>query len=502
MTVGVRVGSRYVATDMIGRGAFGTVFRGEGPAGPVAIKLLRPDLATDAEVVDGFLRERSVLLRLRHPNLVSVRDLVAESDLLALVMDLIDGPDLRVHLQRQGPPPVEVATALVAAVADALAHTHDAGVIHRDLKPENVLLRLDGPAPVPLLTDFGIAELAAGGSAESAAHTVIGTPGYLAPEVARGGTATPAADVYACGVLAYELVTGRMPFAGEHALAVIHRQLTETPERPADLPDELWRTVSACLSLDPAERPTAGELAAALRGEWITPTRHTAVVPVSAAPTSAMPAHLRHDDPLIEVPRGPRRSWPLRIGALVLVAVLGAAGGYALRYGTARPAPTPTPHGSPTPAPTAISRYVTDLPTTQVGNGWGPVERNRSVGGQAPDDGGPLVLGTTTYQHGLGTNSPSQVRVYPAGACTSFTATIGIDAAAVRVQGGTVAFQVVGDGKALYDSGVVTWQTPPKPVQVDVTGVQVLDLVVSDGGDGNANDNADWADAALVCTAR
>lgn len=501
MAVGVRVGSRYVATDMIGRGAFGTVFRGEGPAGPVAIKLLRPDLATDPDVVDRFLRERSVLLRLRHPNLVSVHDLVAESDLLALVMDLIDGPDLRVHLRRHGPPAVPVAAGLVAGVADALAHTHAAGVIHRDLKPENVLLRLDGAAPVPLLTDFGIADLAAAAPGESTARTVVGTPGYLAPEVARGGTATPAADVYACGVLLYELVTGRMPAAGEHALAVLHRQLTEVPERPEEMPDELWRTVASCLAREPADRPSATELAATLRGERVAPARHKAVVPAPAAPTSALPLHLRPADEFVDLPPV-RRRWPLFVAALVAVAVLGVAGGYALRYTTARPPAPRTPSASPTPAPTAVRTYVTDLPSTQVTNGWGPVERNHSVGGQAPDDGGPLVLGATTYQHGLGTNSPSQVRLYPTGGCTSFTAMIGIDAMAVQVQAGSVAFQVVADGKVVYDSGVVNWQTPPKPVQVDVSGVQVLDLVVTDGGDGNANDNADWADAALVCTPR
>jgi alpha-galactosidase len=187
---------------------------------------------------------------------------------------------------------------------------------------------------------------------------------------------------------------------------------------------------------------------------------------------------------------------------LVLVAALGVAGGYGLRYATARPAAARTPSASPTPAPTAVRRYATDLPSIQVANGWGPVERDHAVGGQAPDDGGPIVLGTTTYQRGFGTNSPSQIRLYPAGGCTSFTAMVGLDATAVQVQAGSVSFQVVADGKVVYDSGVVNWQTPPKPVQVDVTGAQVLDLVVTDGGDGNANDNADWADAALVCAPR
>ncbi|MGA8114648.1 MAG: serine/threonine-protein kinase, partial [Actinocatenispora sp.] len=332
MTEGVQVGSRYRATDMIGQGSFGTVFRGHGPAGPVAIKLLRPDLAADPDLVDRFLRERSLLLRLRHPNLVSVHDLVAESDLLALVMDLIDGPDLRAYLARRGPLPAALAAELVAGVADALAHTHAAGVIHRDLKPENVLLRLAQDGPVPLLTDFGIARLAAVSSSVTGPQTVIGTPGYLAPEIARGQPATPSVDVYGCGVLLYELITGRPPFAGDHALAVIHRQLTETPERPERLADEQWSLIARCLSVDPANRPTAAELAAALRGRPVPGRQQTMIAPLAVRHTSALPVtgpgpshgHAQvtpvphtAPEPAGAAPRAVGGGWPLRIAMLL-----------------------------------------------------------------------------------------------------------------------------------------------------------------------------------------
>jgi hypothetical protein len=142
---------------------------------------------------------------------------------------------------------------------------------------------------------------------------------------------------------------------------------------------------------------------------------------------------------------------------------------------------------------------VSDLPYTAVANGWGPVERNHAVGGQGVDDGGPITVGGQQYAHGLGVNSPSQVRVYPAGRCTSFTAILGLDQEVVAISQGTVDFQVIGDGRPLFDSGIVTWQTPAKPVQVDIGTVQVLDLVVTDGGDGNGNDHADWADPKLTC---
>jgi hypothetical protein len=537
---GVRVGSRYLATEVVGQGSFGTVFRAEGPDGPVAVKLLRPDLAGNPEVVNRFLRERSVLLRLRHPRLVSVRDLVAESELLALVMDFVDGPDLRTYLNREGRLSPSAAAYLIADVADALAHTHAAGVVHRDLKPENVLLHLTEGAPVPLLTDFGIARLAATGSTVTGPHTILGTPAYLAPEIAQGRPAAAPADVYACGILLYELIAGTPPFTGEHALAVVHRQVTETPGRPAEIPEALWPIVAACLSKDPAQRPDAATLAALLRGDQppqrpldtrpldarthqvpapptppaAGPHRTTVmpgspVAPASGAlngPTSAAVAFPGgHDDgggsPFRAVSV---REWLLRGAVVVVVAVLGVVAGYGLRAATA-PAPKKQVAGavatgrSPSPAPTAATSYVSDLPYTAVANGWGPVERNHAVGGQGVDDGGPITVGGQQYAHGLGVNSPSQVRVYPAGRCTSFTAILGLDQEVVAISQGTVDFQVVGDGRPLFDSGIVTWQTPAKPVQVDIGTVQVLDLVVTDGGDGNGNDHADWADPKVTC---
>src|ERR687887_2764263 len=121
MSVMVRIGSRYVARAVIGHGSFGTVFRADGPDGTVAVKLLRPDLAGNPEVVDRFLRERSVLHRLTHPGVVPVRDLVAEAGVLALVMELVDGPDLRSVLSDRGALPPVDAARLVSEVAAALS---------------------------------------------------------------------------------------------------------------------------------------------------------------------------------------------------------------------------------------------------------------------------------------------------------------------------------------------------------------------------------------------
>ncbi|MGH3329568.1 MAG: serine/threonine-protein kinase, partial [Streptomycetales bacterium] len=270
------IGSRYVALDVLGRGGFGTVWLGEGPDGPVAIKVLREELATDPDVVARFLRERSVLVRLRHPNLIKVRDLVAEGETLALVMDLVDGHDLRTHLRERGPLPPADAAELVAAVADALTVAHGTGVVHRDVKPENVLLRCrEGSREatlVPLLTDFGVARLVEG-QGLTKSHTIVGTPNYLAPEIASGRGAAPAADVYAAGILLYELISGCTPFAADHPMAVLRGHLEDHPRRPPGVSDQLWSVIAGCLAKDPGARPDAATLAGRLRvGEHAAPT--------------------------------------------------------------------------------------------------------------------------------------------------------------------------------------------------------------------------------------
>ncbi|MER6125555.1 NPCBM/NEW2 domain-containing protein [Streptomyces sp. NPDC001795] len=128
-------------------------------------------------------------------------------------------------------------------------------------------------------------------------------------------------------------------------------------------------------------------------------------------------------------------------------------------------------------------------------NGWGPVERDQSVGGTAAGDGTPLKLGGTVYAKGLGTNSPSDVLVYLAGQCSKFTATVGVD----NGDPGTVTFSVLLDGKVLTTTPVLNGKSAPATIDVPVTGGQVLDLSVGDGGDGNGNDHGDWANPVLTC---
>ncbi|MGY5128329.1 serine/threonine-protein kinase [Streptomyces nigrescens] len=277
-----KIGSRYTAHQILGRGSAGTVWLGEGPEGAVAIKLLREELASDQELVGRFVQERAALLGLDHPHVVGVRDLVVDGNDLALVMELVRGTDLRTRLERERRLAPEAAVAIAADVADGLAAAHAARIVHRDVKPENVLLNMQGPlgpggAHPALLTDFGIARLVdsprrtlpqtpSGGTPTSLRSTkVIGTPDYLAPEIIEGLPPRASVDVYALATVLYELLAGFTPFGGGHPGAVLRRHVTESVAPLPGIPDELWQLLLQCLAKAPASRLRAPELAARLR---------------------------------------------------------------------------------------------------------------------------------------------------------------------------------------------------------------------------------------------
>jgi len=256
-----RIGSRYTVTRVIGRGTCGTVWSGEGPEGPVAIKLLHEELTADQTLIARFVQERTVLTGLRHPRIVGVRDLVVDGNDLALVMDLLNGPDLRGRLDREGPMPPERAVGVCADIAEALAAAHEQGIVHRDVKPENVLIDAVGRGR---LTDFGIARLV-DGPRRNRATRIVGTPDYLAPEVIEGCPPGPAVDVYALATVLFELLTGWTPFGGGHPGAVLRRHVTEPTPRVPGMPDELTELMDRCLGKTAAARLSAAEFAAELR---------------------------------------------------------------------------------------------------------------------------------------------------------------------------------------------------------------------------------------------
>lgn len=254
------LGSSYVTMDKIGGGAMGAVFEGrDHKGGRYAVKVLRSELAEDPAIVQRFVQERSSLTSIDHLNVVRMHDLVVEGSTLAIVMDRVSGGDLRGALDSFPTlPPAEVAR-LGAGIAAGLAAVHKAGLVHRDIKPENVLLDTTSSPATPKVTDFGIARIA-DASATTRSSMMVGTPNYMAPEISEGATPTPAVDVYALGILLYEMASGVTPFEGGSYLAVIRRHSEQLPGRPDGIPDDLWSAIEDMLAKDPTERPSAQQL--------------------------------------------------------------------------------------------------------------------------------------------------------------------------------------------------------------------------------------------------
>ena len=252
------LGSKYLLHEALGRGAMGQVFTGtvRDSGDPVAVKVLKPELVSDPEAVARFMRERQILVSIRDPNVVQVIDLVAEGETLAIVMELIQGRDLRRYLRDQRTLAPAEAVRLMIQLLNGMAAVHAAGVIHRDIKPENLLLETSSEQPVLKLTDFGVARLSYGASLTKLS-SLIGTPEYMAPELAENDSATQAADLYSAGVVLYEMIGGRTPFAGGHPLAILRRHVDQAPPPIPGIPAALWDQIARLLAKDPAARPAS-----------------------------------------------------------------------------------------------------------------------------------------------------------------------------------------------------------------------------------------------------
>lgn len=382
----------------------GEVFRGQNQQGTaLAFKVLHPDLASDSDVVGRFVKERGLLEAVKSPNLVGVVDLVVEGATLAIVMELVDGPDLRSYLSQRGTLSPSEVCRIGSGVAAGLAAVHAAGIVHRDIKPENVLMKEQNGRAEPKLTDFGISSLV---DTERARSTMlVGTPQYIAPEVSEGEDVTAASDLYALGIMLYELACGVTPFAGGSVMAVLRRHSDVAPGRPDSIPDELWDLISWLLNKQPGQRPpTARQVATILEalapalanfppGQVMTEppvpvtglqTGVTMAVPFTKTPaTSALPRQGTEDVPAPpaaiptaaaptaaaapeEKPKKKRRTLVLAGVAAAVVAV--AAGGFtavnalngsseptANETAAAAPSTTATASSSPSASPSATS---------------------------------------------------------------------------------------------------------------------------------------------------
>lgn len=271
---------RYEVVGELGRGGMATVFRARDVRHDraVAVKVVEPHAGPGSA---RFLREIRTAARLTHPHVLGVHDSGEADGLLYYVMPCVEGETLRERLAREGALPVAAAVRLLRELADALAYAHARGVVHCDLKPENVLLS-EGHAVV---ADFGIAKAVAAVAADETAPAgsgsgVLGTPGYMAPEQASGGTADHRSDLYALGVIGYEVLTGTHPFPGRSPGELLLAHRTEVPvplgTRRADAPPALADVVMRLLAKDPAQRPpSARSVLLALERATVTTPRST-----------------------------------------------------------------------------------------------------------------------------------------------------------------------------------------------------------------------------------
>jgi len=249
---------RYELEIEVGRGAMARVFRARDPRHDrhVAVKVLRPEVAVSIGT-ERFLREIQIAARLHHPHILTLIDSGEWNGSPYFVMPFVEGASLRRRLDEEGRLPIPRAAALLRDVAEALAAAHAVGIVHRDVKPENVLLS----GRHAWVSDFGVARALwdAAGARDTTIGAAIGTPAYMAPEQGAGaGDVDHRADVYALGIVAYELLAGRPPFSGRSARAILTSHLVDEPpplrERRPDIHPGLEKAVMGCLAKPPEKR--------------------------------------------------------------------------------------------------------------------------------------------------------------------------------------------------------------------------------------------------------
>jgi eukaryotic-like serine/threonine-protein kinase len=328
------LGERYELQEPIGRGGMATIYRATDlrMGRTVAVKILREVYSSDPKFVTRFQREARAASLLQHPNIVQVFDYGQSGESYYIVMEFVEGTDLRRYLKHHGKLSSERAAVIAHDVALGLGAAHKRGIVHRDVKPQNIMLNDDD---LVKLTDFGIASVYKDADAERLTTTgmTLGTVQYYAPEQAQGEVVSPSADIYALGIVMYEMLAGRTPFEGDTPVAVAMKHIQDIPERPSrfnpNIAPALENIIMRCLEKDPRDRYRDGDaLAYALENFERRPgSRATAVSAGRIGAPLSLPA-----DPRPVAGYGPS-----------------GYGGPALRSGPARSGPTRGPGAASTP---------------------------------------------------------------------------------------------------------------------------------------------------------
>ncbi|HEY5881741.1 MAG TPA: Stk1 family PASTA domain-containing Ser/Thr kinase [Nakamurella sp.] len=415
---GTVLDGRYRLGAMIARGGMSTVYRGLDTRldRPVAVKVMSPQFVADPTFLSRFEREARLAASLGHPGVVAVYDQGQDGDLVFLVMELVDGGTLRDLIRERGPLPVPVVLAILDPLLDALAAAHANGLVHRDVKPENVLISARGAVKI---ADFGLVR-AVGSQTVATGDVILGTVAYLSPEQVATGVSDARTDVYAAGIVAFEMLTGRPPYEGDNAMSVayqhVHSDVPAPSTRAPDVPPQLDDLIRAATARDPADRPRdASAFLAELRDVRAALGVATAAVPVprhrrsSPAPPVPVPidphpqvTRAHPVDPLVNGPPGPtgtrllggegsttnpptavqtrppkpvdpsralrqrtRRRWLIALLVVLLLGLISAAGGWWLG---GRWAATPTTTGLTQSQAEAVIRDAGLVPRAATGH--------------------------------------------------------------------------------------------------------------------------------------
>jgi hypothetical protein len=425
------IGGRYEVRRRIGSGGMATVYLAHDPLldRDVAVKVPRlggldGGGSPDAETLERFKAEVRAIGRLNHPNIVTVYDGGEQDGSPYLVMEPVDGESLAELIRREGPLPAERAAGIARQIAEALAYAHGLQLVHRDVKPQNILLDRSGRAKV---TDFGIVKSA--DVTRTLTGTVLGTASFIAPEVAGGEPASAAADIYALGVVLYQMLTGHVPFEADNPITAAVRSQREDPPPPSSLapvPDWLERVVLKALARDPRQRyQSARELADDLAAErapagagagdrepGIEETQRIPLTPQAAAVRLQGYSRAEPTRPSTRPAIAPGHSagHRRRVGIAVvlpLVVLLGIGGGFV--FASTRAPGQAAPSAAPAEVPPAKGQTNLLTNGALVPNGNGPPNgwRLQTFGGVGPrwffQPGGP----NGTQDHELGISSSS-----------------------------------------------------------------------------------------------
>ncbi|HSJ59173.1 MAG TPA: protein kinase [Anaerolineae bacterium] len=359
---------KYKIYDKVGSGGFATVYLGRNidTNEIVAIKVLSEQFTEDARYVERFRREASLAERLQHPNIVRILDHGIENSSHFLVMEFVEGLTLEQLIERRGGLPVEEALSYVQQACAGLEAAYQAGIVHRDIKPANLMITPGGTVKI---MDFGIARMdAAVGLTQSGVF--MGTPRYISPEMARGSGADVRSDLYALGLLTYEMLAGAPPFDGDNPWAVLRQQIEVDPaplsEVRLDVPAWIEAIIRRAVAKDPARRyQTPGDMLAALHEQNPSPAGLAVARTIGPAGVPAMPAGRPAGVTRVSAPpQRTRRAPRALLFSLVIVAAVGVGVFFFLSGQDGDGTPRLTPSTVEVSGP--VAGLVTDAPTSTL----------------------------------------------------------------------------------------------------------------------------------------